>query len=45
VAVRPLARVAVEPADFPFLSQIRGHDDDRLAEYAHALETGAPWPE
>jgi hypothetical protein len=45
VAVRPLARVAVEPADFPFLSEIRGHDDDRLAEYAHALETGAPWPE
>lgn len=45
VAVRPLARVAVEPDDFPFLSQIRGHDDDRLAEYAHAMEIGAPWPE
>ena len=45
VAVRPVARVAVEPADFPFLSDIRGHDDDRLAEYARALETGAPWPE
>lgn len=45
VAVRPLARVAVDPADFPFLSQIRGHDDDRLAEYAQALETGSPWPE
>ena len=45
VAVQPVARVAVEPADFPFLSDIRGHDDDRLAEYAHALETGAPWPE
>ena len=44
-AVRPVARVAVEPADFPFLSDIRGHDDDRLAEYARALETGAPWPE
>ena len=43
-AVRPVARVAVEPADFPFLSDIRGHDDDRLAEYARALETGAPWP-
>jgi hypothetical protein len=45
VAVRPIARVAVEPDDFPFLSQIRGHDDDRLAEYAHAMETGAPWPD
>lgn len=45
VAVRPIARVAVEPSDFPFLAQIRTHDDDRLAEYAHALETGAPWPD
>ena len=45
VAVRPIARVAVEPEDFPFLAQIRGHDDERLAEYAHAMETGAPWPD
>ncbi len=45
VAVRPIARVAVDPADVPFLAEIRGHDDDRLAEYAHALETGAPWPQ
>lgn len=45
VPVRPLARVAVDPEDFPFLSQIRGHDDERLAEYAHAMETGAPWPD
>ena len=45
VAVRPVARVAVEPADFPLLSDIRGHDDDRLGEYARALETGAPWPD
>lgn len=45
VPVRPLARVTVDPTDFPFLGQIRTHDDDRLAEYARALETGAPWPE
>lgn len=44
VPVRPLARVSVEPGDFPFLSQVRSHDDERLAEYARALETGAPWP-
>jgi hypothetical protein len=44
VPVRPLARVAVYPADFPFLAHVRAHDDDRLAEYAHALETGSPWP-
>ncbi len=30
VAVKPLARLAVEPHDFPFLAQIRGHDDARL---------------
>lgn len=45
VPVKPLARVAVEPADFPFLAHVRTHDDERLAEYAHALESGAAWPE
>jgi hypothetical protein len=43
--VRPLAKLAVTPEDFPFLNQIRGHDDARLQEYATALQTGAPWPE
>jgi hypothetical protein len=45
VPVKPLARLAVEPDDFPFLSDIRGIDDDRLAEYGQAMQTGAPWPE
>ena len=45
VPVQPLAKLIVTPADFPFLSQIRGHDDGRLQEYATALQTGAPWPE
>ena len=44
VAVEPLAKLTVTPADFPFLMQIRGHDDKRLQEYATALQTGAPWP-
>ena len=44
VPVQPLAKLTVTPADFPFLMQIRGHDDDRLQEYATALQTGAPWP-
>ncbi|MCC7118100.1 MAG: hypothetical protein IT310_06200 [Anaerolineales bacterium] len=44
-AVQPLAKITVTPDDFPFLSQIRGHDDARLQEYATALQTGAPWPE
>jgi len=44
VSVEPLAKLTVTPADFPFLMQIRGHDDQRLQEYATALQTGAPWP-
>jgi hypothetical protein len=44
VSVQPLAKLTVTPADFPFLMQIRGHDDQRLQEYATALQTGAPWP-
>ncbi len=42
--VQPLAKLTVTPEDFPFLMQIRGHDDSRLQEYATALQTGAPWP-
>jgi hypothetical protein len=44
VAVTPFARIQVTPSDFPFLAQIRGHDDDRLAEYAQAVMAAAPWP-
>jgi hypothetical protein len=43
--VAPLAKLLVEPEDFPFLAEMRAHDDDRLEEYAAALSTGAPWPE
>lgn len=42
--VQPLAKLTITPADFPFLTEIRGHDDQRLQEYATALQTGAPWP-
>jgi hypothetical protein len=45
VEVEPLARLVVTPEDFPFLAQIRGHDDARLAEYAEAMQTGAPLPD
>ena len=44
VPVQPVAKLTVTPEDFPFLMQIRGHDDQRLQEYATALQTGAPWP-
>ena len=45
VEVEPLARLVVTPEDFPFLQQIRGHDDERLEEYARAMQTGAPLPD
>ncbi|MDT8306627.1 MAG: hypothetical protein RRC07_11885 [Anaerolineae bacterium] len=45
VPVEPLAQLEVAPKDFPFLADIRGFDDDRLAAYAQALQTGAPLPE
>jgi hypothetical protein len=45
VAVKPFARLQVAPEDFPFLTHIRGHDDARLAEYAEAVMSAAPWPE
>ena len=43
--VKPLATLEVAPEDFPFLAQIRSHDDDRLEELSQALQTGGPWPE
>ncbi len=44
VPVTPYARLQVTPADFPYLADIRGHDDERLAEYAQAVMAAAPWP-
>lgn len=44
-SVAPFARMRVTPDDFPFLGDIRGHEDERLAEYAQAVMTAAPWPE
>ena len=44
VAVTPFARLQVTPAHFPFLAQIRGHEDSRLREYAQAVMAAAPWP-
>ena len=43
-AVTPFARMRVAPRSFPFLERIRGHDDERLAEYAQAVMAAAPWP-
>ena len=45
VPVTPFARLRVAPRSFPFLEQIRGHDDKRLADYARAVMAAAPWPD
>ena len=39
VAVKPIARLRVEPEDFPFLHQIGGHDDDALLRYNQLEKT------
>jgi hypothetical protein len=44
-AVTPLAKLVITPADFPFLAQMRTHDDDRLAEYGRAMLQGLPLPD
>jgi hypothetical protein len=45
VAVTPFARLRVAPRSFPFLGRIRGHDDEKLADYARAVMAAAPWPD
>ena len=44
-AVVPLAKLTIDPADFPFLAQMRTHDDARLGELAEAMARGLPLPE
>ena len=39
----PMARIRVGPEDFPFLAEIRGHDDDTLFARAKADPDGFPW--
>ena len=44
LALEPLAKLAIVPEDFPFLAQMRVHDDARLEEYAAAMVQGLPLP-
>jgi hypothetical protein len=44
-SVKPLAKLMVNAEDFPFLNNIRGHDDRHFKEYAMAMQTGKPLPE
>lgn len=43
VAVKPIARLAVTPGDFPFLDQVRGHDQDVVAVRAARDPDAFPW--
>jgi hypothetical protein len=45
VAVKPLAKLAIAPEDFPFLVQMYTHDNNNLEIYAKALSEGLPWPD
>jgi hypothetical protein len=41
----PLAKLLVEPSDFPFLHQVHGHNNSRLVQLVSAHPEGFPWPE
>jgi hypothetical protein len=41
--VAPYARVTIEPEDFPFLAQIRGHDLEVIQQRVQADPDGWPW--
>ena len=43
VPVTPLARVRVEPSDFPFLNEVRGHSNSRVERRAEEDPHGFPW--
>ncbi|MER5210347.1 hypothetical protein ABT063_07165 [Streptomyces sp. NPDC002838] len=42
-SVKPAARISVHASDFPFLRQIRGHDDELLHARIAADPDGFPW--
>lgn len=42
---KPLAKLIVGPEDFPFLSEIHGHDDALLNQLIIEKPEGLPWPE
>jgi hypothetical protein len=43
VPIKPLAKLTVEPEDFPFLAQIHPHDPAVIRERAMANPEGFPW--
>lgn len=45
VPAEPVAKLIVGPQDFPFLSSIHGHNNEKLIQLAIADPNGYPWPE
>ena len=43
VAARPVARLLVQPADFPLLHRVHGHDPATVGERAAADPDDLPW--
>lgn len=41
----PIAKLMVGPQDFPFLTQVHGHNEEKLTRLAAADPNGFPWPE
>lgn len=42
---KPVAKLSVQPKDFPFLSNIHGHNDEKLVQLMAADPNGFPWPD
>ena len=42
-SVMPLARIHLEPGEFPFLAEVRGHDSTEVRRRALADPDGFPW--
>jgi hypothetical protein len=42
---RPVARLSVGAPDFPFLSQVHGHNNEKLVQLSAADPNGFPWPD
>jgi hypothetical protein len=43
VPVRPMATLAVTPGDFPFLKQVRSHDQQAVSDRAAQDPANFPW--
>lgn len=44
-SIQPIAKLLVEPEDFPFLDNIHGHNDEKLLQLISEDPNGFPWPE